>query len=178
MNLSLFAPSDTPDVIELFTNVFSESENADEGSLIGSLVTDLIETTPPEDLVGFVARDGAQLAGCIFFSRFIVPDESVAFILSPVAISTSLQGTGIGQRLIRYGLSHLQALEVGLVFTYGDPSFYSKSDFRQIDEHIVQAPFALSQPHGWMAQSLDGSPVNAMPGPTQCAAALSDQKYW
>jgi predicted N-acetyltransferase YhbS len=65
-----------------------------------------------------------------------------------------------------------------LVFTYGDPAFYSKTGFEQITEQIVEAPFPLSQPEGWLAQSLDGEPIRAMSGLSKCVEALSDQKYW
>lgn len=178
MKLSLFKPSYTQDVIELFTNVFSASENESEGQVIGNLVTNLITTTEPEDLIGFVATSDKHIVGCIFFSRFTVPNNEVAFILSPVAIATSEQGTGIGQDLINYGLSHLKSSSVNLVFTYGDPNYYSKTGFNQISESILKAPFELSQPEGWLAQSLNGDSIPAMPGSSKCVEALSDQKYW
>jgi putative acetyltransferase len=178
MKLSLFNSSYTQEVIELFTNVFSASENETEGQIIGNLVSDLIATTEPEELIGFVATSDDCIVGCIFFSRFVVPSDEVAFILSPVAIATSEQGTGIGQQLIDYGLNHLKLLKVNLAFTYGDPSFYSKTGFNQISESILKAPFELSQPEGWLAQSLDGNPIKAMQGSSKCVEALSDQKYW
>ena len=178
MKFCLFNSSHPKEVIELFTQVFSESENESEGQVIGKLVSDLIATTESEDLVGFVATSRGRIVGCIFFSRFIVPGDEVAFILSPVAIATSEQGTGIGQKLISYGLDHLKALGVDLAFTYGDPGFYSKVGFGQIDERIVKAPYKLSQPEGWLAQSLDGKPIEAMQGSSRCVAALSDKKYW
>ena len=63
MELSLFSSSDTSEIIELFTNVFSASENEPEGQVIGNLVSDLIATTNPQDLIGCVAisNDGNQL---------------------------------------------------------------------------------------------------------------------
>ena len=178
MKLSFFDLSYTQKVIELFTEVFSASENESEGQLIGDLVSNLIATTEPKDLIGFVAISGNCIVGCIFFSRFVVPGNEVAFILSPVAIATGEQGNGIGQQLINYGRNHLKSLKVNLVFTYGDPSYYSKTGFNNISENIVKAPFELSQPEGWLAQSLDGNPIRAMQGSTECVEALSDQKYW
>lgn len=178
MKLSTFDSSYTEEVIELFTEVFSASENESEGQVIGNLVSDLIATTDPADLIGFVAISGDRIVGCIFFSRFLVPGDDVAFILSPVAIATGEQGAGIGQQLISYGLDHLKSLDVNLAFTYGDPSYYSKTGFNQITEEVVTAPFELSQPEGWLAQSLDGNPLKAMQGPTRCVGALGHQKYW
>jgi putative acetyltransferase len=142
------------------------------------LVSDLIGTTEPQDIIGCVATTNNQIIGCIFFSRFVVPSDEVAFILSPVAISTSLQGSGLGQKLIYYGLTQLKSNNVNLVFTYGDPNYYSKTGFGQISESIVKAPFELSQPEGWLAQKLDGNHIKEMHGVTKCVQALSDQKYW
>jgi len=178
MKVLLFKPSYTQEVIELFAKVFSASENESEGQVIGNLVSNLITTTKPEDLVGFVAMANEHIVGCIFFSRFVVPTDKAAFILSPVAIATSEQGTGIGQRLISYGLEYLKSLKVNLAFTYGDPNYYSKTGFKHLSESIVKAPFELSQPEGWLAQSLDGNPIRAMQGPTKCVRALSEEKYW
>ncbi len=174
----LFESSYTQEVIKLFTDVFSASENESEGQVIGNFVSNLVTTTKPKDLIGFVATSDERIVGCIFFSRFVVPTTQVAFILSPVAIATSEQGTGIGQQLISYGLEHLKSLSVDLAFTYGDPNYYSKTGFVPINESIVKAPFELSQPEGWLGQSFDGKPVKAMLGSTQCVEALSDKKYW
>ncbi len=178
MNFSLFDPSGTHDIVALFVSVFSASEGDDEGISIGDLVSNLITSTKPSDLIGCVATDSGNIVGCIFFSRFIVPSGQVAFILSPVAIDTKHQGSGIGQQLINFGLEYLRSQKVSLVFTYGDPVFYSKTGFEQISENVVKAPFPLSQPIGWLAQSLDGEHIQAMNGSSKCVEALSDPSYW
>ena len=178
MKLSLFSESKSQDVVELFKNVFSESEGSAEGKVIADFVHTLISTTKPKDLIGFVAEEKDTIVGSIFFSRFKVPNNKDAFILSPVAVSTPHQGMGIGQMLIQFGLDHLKSLNVAFVFTYGDPSFYSKIGFEQINEDIVKAPCPLSLPIGWMAQSLDGQKIQAMTGATQCVDALNDPSLW
>ena len=178
MELSLFNSSQSQDVIELFTKVFSASEGETEGLLIGSLVSDLIEKTEPQDLIGFVAISGSDIVGSIFFSRLVVPSEKIAYILSPVTIATNVQRKGIGQQLINYGINHLKSLGVDLAFTYGDPNFYSKVGFNPISESIVKAPLKLTYPEGWLAQSLDSSSIESMDGTSHCVEALNDQKYW
>ncbi len=178
MKYSLFSEKKTENVIELFKSVFSASEGETEGQIIAEFVSNLIATTNQQDLIGCIAEENGVITGCIFFSRFKVPSEQDAFILSPVAVSTDVQGGGIGQKLIRYGLEHLKALNVNLVFTYGDPDYYSKTGFAQINENIVSAPCPLSQPIGWLAQSLDGQEIKAMTGATRCVEALNNPSLW
>jgi len=178
MNTTLFDLSQKEEVIQLYTQVFGDSEGEAEGQIIGELVSNLIETTKAEDLIGCVARDDHSIVGCIFFSRMIVPSGQSTFILSPVAVSTSEQKSGIGQKLIAFGLHHLKTLNVELAFTYGDPAYYSKMGFEPISEDVIQAPCELSQPIGWLAQSLEGEAIPPMKGKTQCVEALSDPKYW
>ncbi|MEM9256752.1 MAG: N-acetyltransferase [Pseudomonadota bacterium] len=178
MKLLSFEYSMKAEVVRLFAEVFSASENEDEGRLIGDLVANLIETPEEGDVLGFVAVADGILTGSIFFSRFSVPGSDVAFILSPVAVATDAQRTGVGQQLIRHGLERLKSQGVDLAITYGDPGYYVKVGFRQITEDIVSAPFVLSQPEGWLAQPLSSNRVKANPGPTRCVQALSDQRYW
>lgn len=175
---STFEPSSGKEVVALFDQVFVQSEGEAEGKIVADLVSDLITLTPSNDLIGFVATSDSSIVGCIFFSRFILPSNEPAFLLSPVAVSTELQGKRVGQGLISYGLKHLKSLDVALVFTYGDPSFYTKVGFDQISESVVEPPFELSQPEGWLAQSLDGESVKAMKGPAKCVEALSEASYW
>ncbi len=188
MKITLFNSEKTQEIITLFVNTFTESEGKAEGQLIGNLVSELITTTEQQDVMGFVASsdDNAStdkvkeddVLGCIFFSRLKIPSHQVAFILSPVAVSTDHQGRGIGQKLIHFGLEHLKSLNVDWVFTYGDPDFYSKVGFKQINEDIVKAPFKLTYPEGWLAQSLNDKPIEAMKGSAHCVKALSNPQYW
>jgi len=178
MKISTFSANQSQDVINLFTKVFSESEGRDEGESIGKLVSDLIITTDESDIVGFVAVLEEEIVGCIFFSRLTLSSEQIAFILSPVAITTEQQGQGIGQQLIRYGIENLKSKDVDLVFTYGDPAFYAKVGFQQISEDIVKAPLKLTQPEGWLAQSLGKGVINVVEVSSECVKALNKQEYW
>ncbi|WP_292950464.1 MULTISPECIES: N-acetyltransferase [unclassified Neptuniibacter] len=141
---SIFESCSAQDVLTLFNKVFTQSEGETEGGIVADLVSELISLTPSNDLFGFVAYSDNSVVGCIFFSRFILPSNESAFLLSPVAVSTEQQGKHVGQGLINYGLKHLKSLDVGLVFTYGDPGFYAKVGFDQITESVVKPPFELS----------------------------------
>ena len=178
MKLSTYDLGKKQEIKKLFTTVFSDSEGEAEGLLIGDLVLDLINTTAPQDLYGFVALDGGKIIGSIFFSRLKFEKQINAFLLSPVAVHTQFHGQGIGQKLINFGISHLKEQNVELIFTYGDPNFYAKVGFQPVLEDVIKAPLALTFPEGWLGQSLVGDEIPAIAGNSTCVAALNNPKYW
>jgi len=178
MEFSTYKKSSIEEIKQLFTKVFSDSEVPSEGLLIGNLAFNLIETTASKDIYGFVANENDQIIGSIFFTRLIFENGTNTFILAPVAIHTDWQGRGIGQKLIKYGIDHLKKEGVTLMFTYGDPNYYSKVGFSQITEKVAKAPLKLSQPEGWLCQSLVGSEIKPIAGNSHCVEALNKAEYW
>lgn len=178
MNFEIYESSSAHEVKELFTSVFTDSEGRTEGELVGSLAFELQATTDPGDIFGFVARDGKNIIGCIFFTRLKFEVPINAFILSPVAVATQYQGRGIGQKLIKFGINHLKKKNVELLFTYGDPEFYAKVGFKPVSENIAKAPLKLTFPEGWLAQSLVSELVKPVSGNSICVSALNNQQYW
>jgi len=171
-------PDDSPAIAGLFVSVFSQSEGEQEGALIGNLAKELIANSNSRDLYGFVAVDGKQIVGAIFFSRLIFEKDIDVFILSPVGVHVDYQGMGIGQALITHGLREMQERGVRFVTTYGDPSFYSKVGFHPISQDAIAAPFELSQPEGWLGQSLTDHSIESIPGTCTCVKALDNPAYW
>lgn len=169
---------DSQAIVQLFASVFANSEGDAEGALISQLAKDLFEKTDERDQFNFVADDGGQIIGSIFFSRLAFDNGNEAFILAPVAVHTDHQGKGIGQALINYGLSEMKDRGVSVALTYGDPRFYQKVGFRHISHETIRAPFRLTQPEGWLGQSLVGDPIEAFSGSFTCVEALSDPAYW
>lgn len=170
---------DSAEIASLFEATFAESENADEGALIGKLAKELVETTPDNDIAVFTASDDGKAVGCIIFTRlWFEGDERNVYLLSPVAISSEQQGIGIGTRLISFGLSSLQESGVDVAVTYGDPDYYKRVGFKPIGIDTIPPPLPLEQPHGWLAQSLTGEEIFAFEGPSRCAYALDDPAYW
>lgn len=163
---------------KLFVSVFSNAENEREGTLIGNLAKELIASTDSRDLYGFVAVDEEQLIGALFFSRLRFEKDIEAFILAPVAVQTEYQGKGIGQALITHGLRELRKRGVRVVITYGDPVFYSKVGFRPLSQDVIQAPLELSQPEGWLGQSLTDDSIGPIPDRCSCVKALDNPAYW
>ncbi len=167
------------EIESLFTEVFTASEGAGEGALIGALVRGLMATTPDEDLYVFSAVENGALLGCIFLSRLRFDrDDRQVFILSPVAVKTRRQKTGVGQALINHGLDRLRADEIDFVVTYGNPDYYCKTGFRLISEEFAQAPLKLSHPHGWLGQALTDSEPKPLRGTSHCVEALNRPELW
>ncbi len=165
-------------IAQLFAKVFADSEGEAEGLLICQLAIDLIEQTNESDLFNFVADDDGRIIGSIFFSRLVFEGGDGVFILAPVAVHSEHHGKGIGQALIKHGLNELKKREVSFVLTYGDPRFYQKIGFRQISSEIIRPPFELSQPEGWLGQSLCDHPIEWLSGSFKCVAALNNPVYW
>lgn len=178
MNLRAFKPGDIRAVEDLFVSAFSQSEGEEEGALIGTLVREMAAATDSQDLYGFVAVDGEQIVGAIFFSRLSFDAGLEVFLLAPVAVRSDHQGRGIGQALITHGLHEMRRMGMSYVTTYGDPSFYAKVGFQPISQDDIAPPLELSQPEGWLGQSLTDDPIDAIPGDCRCVKALDDPAYW
>lgn len=163
----------------LFIETFTASEGADEGNVIGEFVESLMQTTPENDLYSFFAYDEGSLIGGVFFSRLnYAQDHRSVFILSPMAVHTDRQKTGIGQKLIAYGLKELAKSGVDITLTYGDINFYSKIGYKHILEEQAKAPLTLSYPEGWLAQSLTTDDFTPLAGSPTCVAALNRAELW
>ena len=178
MNFRYYTPSESHAIEDLFSSVFKESEGESEGLLIGDLAKNLLSTTAPEDLFVFVAVEGDEIIGTIFVTRMPTENEAELFVLAPVAVATKHQGKGVGQKLIEYGIKELKEVGIKVLVTYGDPNFYSKTGFQQITEDMMQPPFKLTQPEGWLAQALDQNPLQKIEGKCSCVSALDDPSYW
>lgn len=165
-------------LVTLFRDTFTASEGEDEGRMIGKLAHGLLTGTRREDLHVFTAMQGETLKGCIIFSRLSFDaDPRKVFVLGPVAVIPDSQRQGIGLSLLRHGLAQLPGHGVDIAITYGDPAYYGKVGFLPIRQEDISAPYPLQYPHGWLGQSLNGSPL-VLSGPSRCVTALDDPHYW
>jgi len=178
MEFLKFSPNDQKAIRQLFIRTFTDSEGETEGNLVGKLADDLMTNTDAIDLQGYVATENEQIVACIFFSRMTFSDDVNAFLLSPVAVLTSFQGQGIGQKLINFGIDCLKEQGISLILTYGDPAFYSKVGFKQISVTMIKPPFKLSQPEGWLGLSLYGEEIKPVAGNSSCVTAFNNPLLW
>ena len=178
MTLSAYHPSEADTIETLFRTTFAHAETEEEGQLIGALVAEMMQHTAPADIFGFTAKKDDTLIGGIFFTRMWFDEPVDTFILSPVAVHPDHQKKGVGQALITFGLEQLKAAGVERVFTYGDPNYYNKVGFEPITESIAKAPHPLSQPQGWICQSLIDAPLTPLAGTARCVSALDKPEIW
>lgn len=164
---------------QLFADTFTASEGAEEGVMLGSLVRDILETTPEGDVFTFTALDGEALVGGVCFTRLHYADDPrVVSLLSPMAVRPDRQGEGIGQALIRFALTHLKEAGVDVVLTYGDPAFYGRVGFTPITQEAIAAPYPLSMPQGWLGQSLTSEALISLAGEARCVPAFQRPEIW
>lgn len=167
------------DIVEVFTVSFSDSEGDEEGRSIGALVRELLTTTKSDDIYVFCGTENSVIIGSIIFTRIIFGDDNrTVFMLSPVAVQTARQGEGVGASLIRYGIDALRKRGVDVAITYGDPKYYARVGFEQIAQEVAQPPQKLSQPEGWLAQSLKEGVLTPLKGSPRCVDAFNNPAYW
>jgi len=134
-------------LVDMFEMTFTQSENGEEGALIGNLVRELLSRTAPDDIHVVFADDGAGLAAALVFSRLsFSADARTVFLMAPVAVIPAHQARGVGKQMIAHGLEMLRQEGVHVVFTYGDPGYYERTGFAPVSEAFAAAPFPLEHP--------------------------------
>ena len=178
MDLMIGHRGSVDDLVDLFTRTFAASEGADEGQIIGALARDVMNTTDDRDLKIFTAHQSGTLVGCILFTQLCYQDDRTVFMLSPVAVAPENQKSGIGQKLINFGLDNLRQNGVHVAVTYGDPNYYIKTGFEHFTTDHLPAPKTLSFPHGWLGQSLTANKLEPLKGPCTCVEAFNNPSVW
>ncbi|WP_367989055.1 GNAT family N-acetyltransferase [Vibrio sp. NTOU-M3] len=169
---------DAEEIKTLFTSTFSDSEGEGEGKLIGQLALDLITTTAKSELLACIAKEEDKIVASILFTQLEYENGEKPFLMAPVAVLTDYQGKGVGQKLIQFGLTQMKEMGVKLIFTYGDPSFYSKSGFLPVSEEAYPAPYKLAYPHGWQANLLTDNALELIKGTPSCVKAFQNPALW
>lgn len=178
MTLCNLQPTDAARTRELVCAVFTASEGKPEGDLIGSVAEELTRDIDHHNIFGFASTEDDSLLGAIIFSRLSYKHDIKVFLLAPVAVSNSHQGKGIGQALITYGLHEMKNHGAEIAITYGDPSFYSKVGFLPLSQQSIKPPYELSQPVGWIGQSLSGKEMPVLTDTPSCVRTFRNPSLW
>ena len=167
------------DIVEVFQQTFTDSEGAEEGGVVSRLARDVLEKSADEDIRFFGIEDAGHLVAASLFSRLSVPEpDRMIFMLSPMAVLPGHQARGLGSALLRAALGQLGDEGVTDAVTYGDPAYYARVGFHQIDDSTLMPPFPLSQPEGWLGQGLVGDQMQPVSGRPKCVAAFDTPGVW
>jgi putative acetyltransferase len=146
------------------------------------LVSDLIADPSAKPLLSLVAIKNAEIVGHILFTKCSLdPNADISiYILAPVSVLPSYQGTGIGGALIRRGLEILATRGVDLVFVLGHPSYYPRFGFKSAISLGFYAPYPIAEEHldAWMVHILNQQVVEDIKGKIICAKTLNKPEYW
>jgi putative acetyltransferase len=130
-------PGDLAAISELHTLAF-----ADDG-LVARLVDALRPLKTPLPTRSFVAELDGRLAGHVMLSgaRLDAPARIVdVLVLSPLGVSPTFQGQGVGERLIRQALEAADRQGAPMVFLEGSPRYYSSRGFEPAAPLGFRAP--------------------------------------
>ena len=138
--------------------VFTASENAEEGTMVRTLVEEIRSKKyylPELELI--MVEDGEPI-GYVMFSRFHLDGkyEEKLLLLSPVAVKTQLQRQHISKELIEYGLEKARNLGYKAVIVEGNPMNYRSRGFRTSADYGITAheSVGLPAPECLMVQEL------------------------
>ena len=166
------------EICEVFLRSFAASEGAQEAQSVVHLVNALLDEAAEDDTLVYVAQIQGQVVGAILWSWLRYPNGRGVRLLSPVAVHPDVQGRGVGQGLIRYGVDQLRAAGVGMAVTYGDPQFYGKVGFTALNEEEVAGPYPLSMPFGWLGQRLTTGALDGLSGRPICVMTFAQPELW
>jgi len=149
-----------------------------EGKVVAQLACDILADESAKPLLSVVAEDGGKIVGSIIFSSVKIGcnEESLAYILAPLAVSKNYQQQGWGTKLINHGLEVLKRSSVDVVLVLGDPKYYTRTGFNA--DHSIEPPYKLEYPEAWMALELKPGILAKVKGFARCASSLSSPEYW
>lgn len=160
--------------------VYSAAFPENESGIVSKLAMDLLSGATTPQTISLVAESDGAVVGHIAFSPVaIANNENIqGYILAPLGVKPEHQKRRIGSTLIEYGMQQLSAMEVNVVFVYGDPAYYSRFGFSAAAAQQFTTPYKLRYPFGWQAIVLKELDIEKPPAAITCVAALSDPKLW
>ena len=116
-------------------------------------------------LISLVAEIEGAIVGHIMFSRMWIKTDSgnvSAVALAPMAVLPQHQRRGIGQLLVRHGLSMLRDMGETIVIVVGHADYYPRFGFSSETASSLQGPFPREV---FMAMELRAGALAAVEGP-------------
>jgi len=135
--------------LELVEAVFTDSECAENGKLVRSLVEEIRSKRfylPELELI--MVDEADEVIGYVNFSRFHLDGkyEDELLLLSPVAVKTELQRQHISKELIEYGFEKAKTLGYKAVLVEGNPMNYRSRGFVTSADYGITAHESVGLP--------------------------------
>jgi putative acetyltransferase len=93
-----------------------------------------------EEYLSFVAVQDGDILGHILFTPATVDGcDAVGMGLAPMAVSPASQRRGIGSRLVRHGLEHLERTGCPFVIVLGHPEYYPRFGFEPASRYGISS---------------------------------------
>lgn len=135
---------------ELVEKVFSESEDAESGKMVGRLVEEIrAKKYYIPELEFIMVNEEHAVIGYAMFSRFHLEGkyEDELLILTPVAVKTGLQRQHISKEIIQYGFEVAKKLGFKAVLVEGNPQNYRSRGFDSSYKYGIEAAESVHLPH-------------------------------
>ena len=152
----------------------------DEREIVSKLAVNLLseETTP--QTISLVAEAEGDVVGHVAFSPVTIgSDEGFqGYILAPLGVKPDCQRRRIGSQLVESGMQQLSRMDVGILFVYGDPRYYSRFGFGAGVAERYVPPYRLQYPSGWQGIALNECSAGKSPVTIGCVTSLCDPVLW
>ena len=155
--------------LELVEKVFTESECAENGKLVRSLVEEIRSKKyylPELELI--MVNEDDEVIGYAMFSRFHIEGryEDELLMITPVAVKTELQRQHISKEIIEYGFDVAKKMGYKVVMVEGNPQNYRNRGFDSSYKYGIEAGPQIGLPHPdcLMVLELEDGALNNMNG--------------
>jgi len=175
MNIRVASVQDSDHINKVHHLAFPEEENA----AVAQLAVDLLAEEATPQILSLVAEVDSKIVGHVAYSPVSVHRKKwLGYILAPLAVIPEYHGRSIGSALIQDGIKRLSAMEVTVLFVYGDPEYYGRFGFRTDSASRYDPPYELQYPFGWQALVLDQERMLTKSAKITCVQALSSPALW
>lgn len=142
-------PRDYQRTLDFVYEVFSESENNEEGLLVKTLVNEIRSKKYYEkELDLMMVNENDEVIGLALFSRFHIEGkyENELLLLSPVAVKSEYQRQHISKDLIEYGINKARKLGYKAILVEGNPLNYRSRGFKTSADYGIYAHESIHLP--------------------------------
>ena len=142
-------PKDYQRTLDFVYEVFSESENNEEGLLVKRLVNEIRSKKYYEkELDLMMVDENDEVIGLALFSRFHIEGkyENELLLLSPVAVKSKYQRQHISKDLIEYGINKARQLGYLAIIVEGNPLNYRSRGFKTSADYGIYAHESIHLP--------------------------------